>query len=323
MKILITGGSGFIGSNLLDYYLNLGESNLLSIDVKDPVKPQHYKFFKKCDILNFEELKVVFDDFSPDYVIHLAAKADLKGKDLEYYNANILGVKNVVLICKDLNCVKKIIFASTMLVCKVGYLPKNDLDFCPPNLYGESKVIGEKIVRDELNNIINWTIVRPTSIWGPGFNITYRSFFEYIYKKKYFNFSGKMSVKTYGYIENVTYQINQILLSEKSIQKVYYLGDYDSYSIKEWAKEIGEIFGNKITTIPRTLIYILAIFGDILGYFKINFPMTSFRYKNMTTNNKLLLENLKQIAPNLPFTRQEGNIKTIQWMKENGYIDNV
>jgi nucleoside-diphosphate-sugar epimerase len=132
-----------------------------------------------------------------------------------------------------------------------------------------------------------------------------------------------MSVKTYGYVENVTYQINQILLSEKSIQKVYYLGDYDSYSIKEWANEIGKIFGNKITTIPRALIYILAIFGDILGYFKINFPMSSFRYKNMTTDNKLSLENLKQIAPNLPFTRQEGNIKTIQWMKENGYIDNI
>jgi nucleoside-diphosphate-sugar epimerase len=317
MKILITGGSGFIGSNLLDYYILKGGYDLLSIDIKNPVKPSHEKFFKKCDIVDLVKLKSLVEEFQPDYILHMAAKADLKGDDLSYYDANITGVRNIINVSKNL---KKVVFASTMLVCRVGYIPKHDQDFAPPNLYGESKVIGEKIVRDEASNGLNWVIVRPSSIWGPGFGLTYRSFFEFIDKNKFFNFSGKMSFKTYGYIENVTYQIDQIMHTDKSNYKVYYLGDYEAYSIKEWSIEIGQVLGRSIKTVPSFLVYVLALFGDFLKKFKIFSPMTTFRYSNMTTDNILPFDNLKEIVPVLPVSRKEGNLRTINWMKSKGFI---
>ena len=65
-----------------------------------------------------------------------------------------------------LNELKKIIIASSMLVCELGYSPKNFNDYKPNTLYGESKVLTEKIVKKFKNS---WTIVRPTSIWGPWF----------------------------------------------------------------------------------------------------------------------------------------------------------
>lgn len=320
MKILITGGSGFIGSNLLDYYLSKGCHELLSIDIKDPIEPSHEKVFKKGDILDLNQLKFLFEEFQPDYILHMAAKADLKGDDLKYYDANVTGVLNIILAAASIKKLKKIIFASTMLVCRVGYIPTHDKDFAAPNLYGESKVIGEKIVREESPDGLNWVIVRPSSIWGPGFGLTYRSFFEFIDKNKFFNFSGKMSVKTYGYIENVTFQIDQLLQTEKSNFQVYYLGDYDTYSIKEWSIEIGQLLGRNITIVPKFVVYLLALFGDLLGKFKISFPMTTFRYTNMTTDNILPLDNLKEIVNILPVNRREGSMRTIGWMKSKGYI---
>jgi nucleoside-diphosphate-sugar epimerase len=320
MKILITGGSGFIGSNLLDYYLSKHGYDLLSIDIKDPVKLTHEKFFRKCDILDLNKLKALFEEFQPDYVLHMAAKADLKGNDLSYYDANITGVRNIIHATSILKSVKKVVFASTMLVCRVGYIPTHDQDFAAPNLYGESKVIGEKIVREKSPDGLRWVIVRPSSIWGPGFGLTYRSFFEFIDKNKFFNFSGKMSIKTYGYIENVVFQIDQLMQTEKSNSKVYYLGDYDTYSIKEWSIEIGHVLGKKVKTIPSFLVYALALLGDLLGKFKISFPMTTFRYKNMTTDNILPFDNLKEVVPVLKVGRKEGNVKTIDWMKSKGFI---
>ncbi len=319
MKILITGGSGFIGTNLLDYYINKGGITLLSLDIKEPVKRDHQSIFVKCDILDLESLLEIFIEFDPDYIIHLAAKADLKGVKLEYYDANITGVKNIISASKQLKSLKKIIFASTMLVCRVGYIPKNNIDFCPPNLYGKSKVIGEQIIRNNSGEI-TWTIVRPSSIWGEYFGKTYRSFFEYIERERYFNFSGKMSTKTYGYVGNTVYQIDQLLFSNKSNYNVYYLGDYIFYSIKDWSFEIASILGKKIKTVPSLLIILSAVIGDLLRIIKIDFPMSKFRYKNMVTDNILPLENLKEIVPILPYTRMDGNLKTIEWMKKNRFI---
>ena len=319
-KILITGGSGFIGSNLIDYLLTIGQNSILSIDIKEPVNQTHYRYFRCCDILDSEKLNLIVKEFSPDYIIHLAAKADLKGDNLRYYDANISGVRNLIGASNGIINLKRVIFASTMLVCKVGYMPNHDLDFLPPNFYGQSKVIGEKIVRNESPIDLDWTIVRPSSIWGPGFGKTYRMFFEYIYAGKYFNFSGKMSFKTYGYIGNVVFQIYRIMVSEHSTHQVYYLGDYEQYSIKEWSFEIATILGKDVKTIPSFLAYSLALLGDFLKLIKIEFPMSTFRYANMTTDNILPLENLIEVAPKLPYSRKEANVRTINWMKESGYL---
>jgi nucleoside-diphosphate-sugar epimerase len=320
MKILVTGGSGFIGSNLIDYFLLKDNISILSLDIKPPVRHNHADFYQYCDILDIETLLRKVKEFNPDYIVHLAAKADLKGNNLDYYAANIKGVENLIHVIKSLRNLKKVIFTSTMLVCKVGHIPLDDCEFLPPNLYGESKVLGEKLVRNELMNSTIWTIVRPTSIWGPGFNKTYRSFFEFIATGKYFNFSGKMSVKTYGYIANVVYQIDMLMLSKESDFGVYYLGDYEEYSIKDWSSEIAKLLNKRILTIPSVIIYSAAIFGDLLGSFKISFPMSTFRFQNMTTDNVLPLENLKKIVPRLPVHRTLANKETISWMRKEGYL---
>ena len=81
---------------------------------------------------------------NPEYVLHLAARADLTGKTLQEYSTNTIGVENVIKICNEVPSIKKVIFTSTQLVCRVGYVPLSADDYCPPNLYGESKMIGEK-----------------------------------------------------------------------------------------------------------------------------------------------------------------------------------
>lgn len=75
MRILITGASGFIGTNYLDYCLARGDE-VVNIDIKLPAKRGHEQYFKQCDIMDYNLLEKIFCDFRPSHVVHLAAKTD-------------------------------------------------------------------------------------------------------------------------------------------------------------------------------------------------------------------------------------------------------
>lgn len=135
--------------------------------------------------------------------------------------------------------------------------------------------------------------------------------------RKYFHIGHRSCTKTYGYVENSIFQIERILFTETKdrLNKVFYIGDYESTNIEKWANEISNESGNSIRRIPAFSVKILAIIGDILKFFKIKFPINSFRFRNMTTNNIINLSAVSKIVPKLPFTRIEGVKKTINWIK--------
>lgn len=316
-KILITGGSGFIGTHLVETLL-LNGSDVLSLDWSEPKIEKHVKNWKKVDICDLEKLKEYILEFSPDYVIHLAARTDLRGLTLNDYKANTDGVENLLIVLKTLPKLKKAIFASSMYVCRPGYAPTNFDDYNPHTVYGESKVITEKIIKKS-NPKYTWSIIRPTSIWGPYFGEPYDLFFKIVLSKKYFHLGEKACKKTYGYIDNAVFQILSILdISDDKVDgKTFYIGDYEPYDITEWANEIAAYVNIKIPSIPYFFFQIAAYFGDLLKKIGVAFPMTSFRLKNMTTDNIHDLKMIQEIAPSLPTLRSEGTKKTIDWVKRN------
>lgn len=313
-KIIVTGGSGFIGSNLIAHLLKRG-CQIVQIDLKNTNNPTIENLLYHANINDFEKIVSIFKSFEPDIVIHLAARTDLAGKNIDAYSVNTKGTENIIKACNATPSVKRVIFTSSMLVCKPGYIPLNATDYAPSTVYGESKVEMERIIRREKLNF-EWAIVRPTSIWGPGFGVPYRNFFDMVISQRYFHFGKSASTKTYGYIGNAIHQIDSILNAPKeTIQdQVFYLGDYEPTNIKTWADEIGAELGMKIKTIPFPVIKLAARFGDLLKQMGVNFPMTSFRLKNMTTDNIVDLTNTREIAPKLPFTRKEGIKETLKWL---------
>lgn len=91
MKILITDGSGFIGTNYVDYALNEG-TEILSIDIKLPFKKEHESYYVNCNIMDFEKLEKTVQDFKPDFVVHLAAKTGAHSiTDIKEFAPNIEG----------------------------------------------------------------------------------------------------------------------------------------------------------------------------------------------------------------------------------------
>lgn len=314
-KILITGGSGFIGTSLVEKFINDG-FDVLNIDFKKPRNILFEKYWKNIDINNFLKFHSEVNSFNPDYIVHLAARTDLNGSKLSDYSANTSGVKNLMKIAKNLKSLKKLLITSSMLVCELGYQPEGEFDFKPSTIYGESKVITERIVRDN-QPFCDWAILRPTSIWGPWFQAPYKNFFDMIIEKKYFHIGNRGCTKTYGYIKNSIYQIEKILFTNTIdyANKVFYIGDYEEINIEEWANEIGLELGISIKKLPFWLMNFSAFIGDLLIKININFPLNSFRLKNMTTDNIVDLTSTKKIAPNLPSNRENSIRETLFWLK--------
>jgi len=313
-SLLITGASGFIGTSLIQYYMIQG-FNVLNIDINPPQDSNHLNVWKKIDITDRDNLSSTITTFNPHFIIHLAARTDLNGSSMEDYAANTIGVENMLAAANKCSNLKRVLIASSMLVCKSGYQPKSEVDYKPDTIYGESKVQTEVITRN-FGIKSDWAILRPTSIWGPWFKEPYRNFFDMVIGGKYFHIGHKSCTKTYGYIGNAIYQIDSILNADATdIQgKVFYIGDYEPYQIEKWGDEIADQLGRKIRRMPFIFIQIAAIAGDILKALKIAFPMSSFRLKNMTTDNIIDLSHTQKIAPNLPFSRVAGIKETLKWL---------
>nr|WP_321453620.1 NAD(P)-dependent oxidoreductase [uncultured Carboxylicivirga sp.] len=315
-RILITGGSGFIGTNLISELNKQENLTILNLDLIAPKIESQNFLWKRLDIRDKNDLELSVKDFNPNVVIHLAARTDLNGETLQDYNSNIIGVSNLLEVLDELNDLKRVIFTSSMYVCEPGYMPENEDDYKPHTLYGESKVQTEKLIKSFKPNNYTWCIIRPTSIWGPWFGEPYANFFNVVISKRYFHFGDKACSKTYGYVSNTIYQILSVIKAkdDKIDKQLFYLGDWPEYNISEWADEIAEYLGMKIPEYPFFIIKMAAFVGDLLKLFGIKFPMTSFRLKNMTTNNVFDLEAIRGIVANLPKTRKEGIKQTIEWI---------
>jgi GlcNAc-P-P-Und epimerase len=320
MKILITGGSGFIGTNLAEHYLSLGHE-VLNIDIAPPRNSSHIDFWVCVDILNNEKLTDVVKKFNPDFCFHLAARTDLLGRSIEDYPENIDGVRNIIQALSQCHSIRASIFASSMLVCKLGHIPVKQDEYCPTTSYGHSKKIGEGLVRSLAPHNFNWVIVRPTSIWGPWFSSPYRDFFSMIQRGAYFHPMGHRILRSYGFVLNSVFQLEAIQkdFCSKLSGETIYLSDYQPLDILNWANLIQSDMGCKpIMQLPFLFFKIAAFIGDFLNYlgFK-KFPLTSFRLNNLLTSAVYDTTPLSELSGRLPYTVKDGVRITNKWLKKN------
>lgn len=322
--MLLTGGSGFIGTNVCDHLIGLGRPTL-NLDIETPRNPAHRAIWKKVDICDSVALREAVCAFEPDIILHLGARTDLDGKTLEDYPANTRGVANMVDAALACQSVRRVVFASSRLVCKIGYTPVGETDYCPTTPYGKSKVEGERIVRSKAAAAPwDWIQVRPTSIWGPWFGVPYKLFFDAVARGHYVHPRGVKILKSFGYVGNTVQQLMAIATAPKPLvdRKTIYLADYPPIDVDRMAVLIREVMGiGRGRDMPMVVLHIAARIGDAakaLGWRQP--PLTSFRLANLVTPMVYDLAPLTAIAGPPQFDMADGVRETVEWMRKHGEL---
>lgn len=316
--IIITGGSGFIGTHLVEK-IRVHYSKIVNIDLNEPYIREHQTFWIKGDIKDKLFVNSLFNTLKPTIVVHLAAKT-ITG--IEYtindYLDNTNGSKIIIDASIECGSVKRFIHTSSQFVYqKSDTMPTNDIDFDPYQSYGESKVFGEVYLRNTMSNFV-WTIIRPTNIWGPYHPRYPNEFWKVMIEGKYLHPGQKPVIRSYGFVGNVVEQIYKLLSIESQLidKKVIYVGD-QPIKLYDWVNLFSlELTGKKVKVAPTWLVLILSKIGDILKIFRIKFPITTTRFKSMTTNNPVNMLPTFDLLGNSTYSLEESVKITATWFKE-------
>ncbi len=250
-KILVTGCAGFIGSNLVDFYLEkkysiIGIDNLSTgkiIFIKNALKNKKFTFYR-CDLLNLKKIEKYFKNI--ELVIHLSANADVRfgpthpKKDLEQ---NLLVTSNV-LEAMRLNNVKKIVFSSTGSVYGEAAefpTPENSQFPIQTSLYGASKLASEAIISAYVESFkIQAWIFRFVSVLGPRYSHGHViDFYKKIIKFKSIHVLGNgLQKKSYIHVKDCVDAIYKSLNFFKDKINIINIGHDECITVKQSLKKI-------------------------------------------------------------------------------------
>jgi len=317
MRLLITGGSGFIGLNAVERFHNAAEA-LLNLDRNRPEPPDHRAFWQKTDLLDHFVLKKKVHAFQPTHVLHLAARADcVESTTVENgYRDNTDGTSNLLEVVASCSSVQRALITSSQYVCGPGYSPRSDEDYSPVTVYGASKVITERLTR-AANLPFCWTLIRPTNVWGPWHARYEKEFWHIAHRGWYFHPGGAPVRRAYAYVGNVLDQIEKIFsLSESAVnRKTFYVGDQTD-DIWKWASGFCQALHGRIPPrIPRRVLRLMGKMGD--GISRVTgrrFYIDSTRVDSMTTAYPIdMKETFRVLGPG-SFGLEQGILKTAWWL---------
>lgn len=299
MKILITGYSGFVGNNLLQYFNKSGLNNITKINLRTS---------------NWKS-KIDLDATS---IIHLAGKAhDIKNSSnpKDYFDINTKLSQELFDVFLESNCRNFIFFSSIKAVTdKSEDIVTEETIAQPKTVYGQSKLQAEQyILSKSLPQAKRVFIIRPVMIHGSGNKGNLNLLYQFVNKGLPWPLGAFKNRRSFCSIENACFVIQQILEREDVPSGIYNLADDAVISTNRLIELIAKSKNKnpKIYKISQKKIKSFAKLGDLL-----RLPLNSERLEKLTENFVVSNEKIvKAIGKPLPISAEDGLMKTLNSFK--------
>jgi len=260
MNYLIFGGSGFIGTHLVNLLKEkYPDSNIYNLDIRENNHGGKSKFIN-CDVRQAINLNIAVDQ--NDIIFNFAAVHTTPGHpDHEYFETNIKGAENVTAFAEKFG-IKKILFTSSIAPYGASEEMKTEETLPTPNTpYGISKLVAEKIHmiwQAKKDTERQLTVVRPGVVFGKGENGNFTRLYWGIKKYRFFYPGRKDTIKASIYVkELVNFMLYRIEMDRSDVE-VYNCTYEPAFTIEEISDAM-----MKATDMKRT---IYKIPGGVLKF---------------------------------------------------------
>jgi UDP-glucose 4-epimerase len=265
MKILITGGAGFIPSSLAETLLKNESAEVVLIDNfltgrKENIPLHNRSRFIKCDVNNYNEVAPIFSAFRFDFVFHYAAVVGVK-RTLEnpvLVLNDIQGIKNILDLCKSTG-VKRVFFSSSSEVYgEPVHLPQHE-HTTPLNSrlpYAVVKNVGESFCRSYQQEYgLDFTLFRFFNTYGPKQSpdfVVSRFINAALANRDITIYGDGLQTRTFCYIDDNTEACTNALNKHLFVNEVVNIGNDKIVTILELAETILRLTGSssKIVHLP-------------------------------------------------------------------------
>jgi len=289
-EIKVTGGSGFVGKNLVPYLQTL---------------------LNKVHVFNRDELaNISVQSFNnTNTIVHLAGKAhDLKKnvKPDEYYQVNYELTKKIYNDFLNSDA-KKFIFISSVKASAdtvFGVLTE-DTKAGPKTHYGKSKLMAEQYIQSQiLPQDKSYYILRPCMIHGAGNKGNLNLLYKFVKKGIPYPLAGFDNKRSYLSIENLCFIINELITRDDISGGIYQVADDGTLSTNEVVSILASSLNKhpKLWKISPTIIKFFAKIADLL-----HLPLTTERLNKLTESYVVSNQKIKEaLNKELPLTAVEG-----------------
>lgn len=318
MKILISGGSGFLGINLVRFFLKQNIKDIVALDIADFDYPEKSQIqFIKGDIRDKKTVLEVMQGVS--YVVHTAAALPLYKKE-EIYSTEVDGTRNL-LEAAYLQKVDRFIHISSTAVYGIpDHHPLYETDKLDGvGDYGKAKIMAEEICKTYREKGLCIPIIRPKSFIGPERLGIFALLYDWAENGKNFPILGKGNNKYQLLdVEDLCEAINLCILKDKNIvNDTFNIGAKAFTTLKEDFQSVLDKagYGKKIISFP---VWPAVITLRIIEALKIS-PLYNWVYGTVSKDSFVSIEKAeKQLGFSPQHSNKDALIRNFQW-----YLDNL
>jgi len=329
MEVLVTGGTGFVGSHLVRRLLSHGH-HVRTLD-KNPGL-----FDGELQNLGAELVAGSVSDADMvdrciagcDIVFHLASPfGDILQPDSVYWDVEVAGTRNV-LESSERHGVKRVVHCSTQGVH--GSLAETPGDensaFSPQDYYCYSKVEGERVCQEFLARGMDIVIVRPTSVYGPGDTRGWLKLYRMVARGWFPMIGDGKTLNHPVYVENLAELFELAATTPRAKGRAYLAGDDQPVTLSELVRGVAEALGTEVRIIKFPWYEAARLGASVVETVSKSMsmkpPVFRRRLSWYKTNRAFRIDRAKDELGYRPkIGLREGLARTAEWYRANGRLD--
>ena len=325
MRALVTGGTGFIGSHLINYLLN--KKAAVRVLVRNPDKAKGL-FGRKTqlvqgDILDPRSLREAINDV--DTVFHLAAALGATPfSDKEFFRVNAEGTENILKVCRK-SGIHRFVYCSTVAVSgDIKNPPANEaVPYNPNDIYEKSKCRGEEIALKFAKKGLPVVIARPTWVYGPRDTRTLK-LFRAIKRRRFIIVGKGTNLQHPVYVKDVAQGLYLCAQRDIPTGEVFILGGNEVLTIGQLINKIASLLGVELPSIKlplwtvRPFGWLMGWGGKLLGFEP---PLSPSKVAFFAKNRAYDISKAKRELGYRPIVNLERGLRqTLGWYIQNSYL---